>query len=210
MDEKLVHRPEPRMLAAEGVFSAIVLGSGAYLALYFVGVWVVPGIFQRFVVQPNELGYGVAMSFVSTMGGGFPQYVLENIPPESNFGLTGESMAGYRIVSTGIKEFDYPKGIENVYTKYAGTGGIPLDSLWKRVLFARTQSDINTLFTSYLQPESKIQIWRRVQDRVEQIAPFLRLDKDPYAVVSEGKQYWIQDAYTVSDHFPYSAPIRKV
>ena len=41
---------------------------------------------------------------------------------------------------------------------------------------------------------------------MQQIAPFLRLDQDPYAVVSEGKQYWIQDAYTVSDHFPYSSP----
>jgi uncharacterized protein len=160
-------------------------------------------------------GYGLVMSFVSkTMGGGFPQYVLENIPPESSYGLTvnqpaiyyGESMPGYRIVSTGVKEFDYPKGNQNVYTSYAGTGGIPLDSLWKRLLFTWTQADVNILFTSYLQPESKIQIWRRVQERVQQIAPFLRLDNDPYAVVSEGKQYWIQDAYTVSDHFPYSTP----
>jgi uncharacterized membrane protein (UPF0182 family) len=160
-------------------------------------------------------GYGTVMSFVSkTMGGGFPQYVLENIPPESSFGLTinqpaiyyGESTPGYRIVATGVKEFDYPKGNQNVYTSYAGTGGIPLDSFWKRLLFTWTQADINILFTSYLQPQSKIQIWRRVQERVSQIAPFLRLDQDPYAVVSEGKQYWIQDAYTVSDHFPYSTP----
>jgi uncharacterized membrane protein (UPF0182 family) len=160
-------------------------------------------------------GFGLVMSFVSkTMGGGFPQYVLDNIPPESSYGLTinqpaiyyGESMPGYRIVATGVKEFDYPKGNQNVYTSYAGTGGIPLDSLWKRLLFAYTQADVNILFTSYLQPESKIQIWRRVQERVRQIAPFLRLDQDPYAVVSEGKQYWIQDAYTVSDHFPYATP----
>lgn len=160
-------------------------------------------------------GYGLAMSFVSkTMGGGFPQYVVENIPPESSYGLNvnqpsiyyGESMPGYRIVTTGVKEFDYPKGNQNVYTSYGGTGGIPLDSSWERLLFAWTQSDINILFTSYLQPESRIQIWRRVQERVRQIAPFLRLDQDPYAVVSEGKQYWIQDAYTVSDHFPYSSP----
>ena len=68
------------------------------------------------------------------------------------------------------------------------------------------QTDVNILFTSYLRPESKIQIWRSVQERVQQIAPFLRLDQDPYAVISEGKQYWIQDAYTVSDHFPYSSP----
>ena len=160
-------------------------------------------------------GYGLVMSFVSkTMGGGFPQYVLENIPPESSYGLTinqpsiyyGESMPGYRIVATGVKEFDYPKGNQNVYTSYAGTGGIPVDSLWKRLLFAWTQTDVNILFTSYLQPESRIQIWRSVQERVHQIAPFLQLDQDPYAVVSEGKQYWIQDAYTVSDHFPYSTP----
>ncbi len=78
--------------------------------------------------------------------------------------------------------------------------------MWKRLLFTWTQADINILFTSYLQPQSRIQIWRNVQERVKQIAPFLRLDQDPYAVVSEGKQYWIQDAYTVSDHFPYSSP----
>jgi uncharacterized membrane protein (UPF0182 family) len=73
-------------------------------------------------------------------------------------------------------------------------------------LFAWTQKDINVLLTSYLTPQSKIQIWRSVQERVSQVAPFLLLDHDPYAVLSEGKLYWIQDAYTVSDRFPYSSP----
>ena len=176
-----------------------------------------PAEAQTWVNQKLQFthGYGLVMSFVSkTVGGGFPQYVLQNIPPESDYGLAitqpaiyyGESMPGYRIVATGAKEFDYPKGNQNVYTSYNGTGGIPLDSMWKRLLFAWTQTDVNILFTSYLRPESKIQIWRNVQERVQQVAPFLRLDQDPYAVVSEGKQYWIQDAYTVSDHFPYSSP----
>jgi hypothetical protein len=176
-----------------------------------------PAEAQTWVNQKLQFthGYGLVMSFVSkTVGGGFPQYVLENIPPESAYGLPinqpsiyyGESMPGYRIVATDAKEFDYPKGNQNVYTSYEGTGGIPLDSMWKRLLFAWTQTDVNILFTSYLRPESRIQIWRRVGERVEQIAPFLRLDHDPYAVVSEGKLYWIQDAYTVSDHFPYSSP----
>ena len=176
-----------------------------------------PAEAQTWVNQKLQFthGYGAVMSFVSkTMGGGFPEYVLQNIPPESAYGLNlnqpsiyyGESMSGYRIVATGVKEFDYPKGNQNVYTSYSGSGGIPLDSFWKRLLFAWTQSDINILLTSYLGPESRIQIWRRVQERVQQIAPFLRLDQDPYAVVSDGKLYWIQDAYTVSDHFPYSSP----
>ena len=160
-------------------------------------------------------GYGMVMSFVSkVVGEGFPQYLLENIPPESDYKLTvtqpgvyyGEAMPGYRIVGTGVKELDYPKGDQNVYTSYQGKGGIPLDSFWKRLLFAWTQMDVNILLTSYVGPESRIQIWRRVQERVAQIAPFLRLDKDPYAVLSEGRQYWIQDAYTVSDRFPYANP----
>ena len=160
-------------------------------------------------------GYGLVMSFVTqTVGGGFPKYLLENIPPESDYGLKitqpaiyyGESMPGYRIVATGIKEFDYPKGNQNVYTSYAGTGGIRLDSLWKRLLFAWTQEDVNILFTSYLRPESRIQIWKDIQERVSKIAPFLSLDHDPYAVLSDGKLYWIQDAYTTSDKYPYSNP----
>ena len=160
-------------------------------------------------------GYGAVMNFVSkTVGGGFPQYVLENVPADSAFGLTvtqpaiyyGQSMPGYRIVATGIKEFDYPKGNDNVYTSYAGKGGIPLDSFWKRLLFAWNKADINILLTSYLKPESRIQIHRDVRERVAQIAPFLRLDNDPYAVLSEGKLYWIQDAYTVSNYFPYGNP----
>ncbi len=162
-------------------------------------------------------GYGVVMNFVSkTVGGGFPQYVLQNIPAESAFGVKitqpaiyyGKSMPGYRIVDTGIKEFDYPKGNDNVYTSYGGKGGIPLDSYWKRVLFAWTNADINILLTSYLKPESRIQIHRDVRERVATIAPFLRLDNDPYAVLSDGRLYWIQDAYTTLSYFPYANPER--
>ena len=160
-------------------------------------------------------GYGLVMNFVSKEAeGGFPQYIIENIPPHSRYGLTvdrpaiyyGENMSGYRIVATGVKELDYPKGNENVYADYRGKGGILLDGFWKRILFAWTESDINILLTSYLGPESRIQIWRRIRERVSKIAPFLKLDKDPYLVLSDGKLYWIQDAYTVSNDFPYSEP----
>jgi len=163
-------------------------------------------------------GYGLVMNFVSRKEpGGLPDYIIDNIPPETSYNLKvdqpaiyyGENIPGYRIVATKVKEFDYPQGNQNVYTSYQGKGGIPLDSLWKRVLFAWTQSDINILLTSYLGPDSRIQIWRDVRDRVGRIAPFLELDQDPYIVLSEGKLYWIQDAYTVSDRFPYSTPYEK-
>jgi uncharacterized membrane protein (UPF0182 family) len=160
-------------------------------------------------------GFGLVMNFVSkSIGGGFPEYLIQNVPPQSSFGLNvtqpaiyyGEGMPGSRIVATGVKEFDYPQGNQNVYTSYQGKGGIPIDSFDKRLLFAWTQADINILLTGYLKPESRIQIWRNVQERVSQVAPFLKLDADPYAVLSEGKLFWIQDAYTVSDRYPYSNP----
>ena len=174
-----------------------------------------PADAQTWVNQYLEYthGYGLVMSLVSKkVGGGFPRYLLEDVPATSTAGLTikqpavyyGESMPGYRIVATGTKEFDYPKGNDNVYTSYAGTGGVPIDSLWRRALFAWTQGDINLLLTTYLKPESRIQIWRDVQQRVSKIAPFLQLDTDPYPVLSAGQLYWIQDAYTISDQFPYA------
>lgn len=160
-------------------------------------------------------GYGLVMNFVSKKGPeGLPEYIIENIPPVSLYDLKvtqpdiyyGEKMPGYRIVATQVKELDYPKGNANVYTSYQGRGGVPVDNFWKRLLFAWTQGDINILLTGYLDPKSRIQFWRRVQERVSRIAPFLSLDSDPYLVLSEGRLYWIQDAYTISDRFPYSEP----
>jgi len=160
-------------------------------------------------------GYGLVMSFVSKQAeGGLPVYALQDIPPESEYGLKvgqpaiyyGEEMPGYRIVATQIKEFDYPKGNDNVYTQYDGKGGIPLNGFWKKSLFAWTQSDINILLTGYLTPESRIQIYRDIQTRVSKIAPFLRLDQDPYLVLVDGRLCWVQDAYTQSDRYPYAQP----
>jgi uncharacterized membrane protein (UPF0182 family) len=164
-------------------------------------------------------GYGIVMNFVSKTGeGGRPQYILKNIPAVSDQGLSitqpsiyfGRSMRGYRVVDTSVKEFDYPQGSNNVYNRYGGKGGILLDSWWKKALFAWTQHDLNILLTSYITPHSRIQIWRRVHERVAQIAPFLRLDGDPYPVLSNGRLYWIQDAYTISDYFPYSSSVEAV
>jgi hypothetical protein len=45
---------------------------------------------------------------------------------------------------------------------------------------------------------------RRVRERVGLIAPFLSYDSDPYLVVSGKKLFWIIDAYTTSNMYPYS------
>ncbi len=161
-------------------------------------------------------GYGLAMNTVSEIGeGGLPRMVVKDLPPESSLlRITqpaiyyGENMPGYRIVRTGVEEFDYPKGEKNVYTRYEGTGGIPLDSLWKKMLFAWRLYDGNILISGYIKDESRIQLHRKVSARVGKIAPFISLDPDPYMVVGEGKLFWIIDGYTTSAAYPLSDPYK--
>ena len=44
-----------------------------------------------------------------------------------------------------------------------------------------------------------------------QCGVILRFDQDPYLVISnEGRLFWIVDAYTSTDQYPYSARLRGV
>jgi uncharacterized membrane protein (UPF0182 family) len=160
-------------------------------------------------------GYGLAMNLAAKKSDqGVPEFLVKDLPPSAVGGLAvtqpaiyyGEENTGYRIVSTAVKEFDYPKGDENVYTHYRGQGGVALDAWWKKVLFAWQQFDVRIALTAYTQRESRIQLWRTVRDRVSRIAPFLRLDRDPYIVLGDGRLYWVQDAYVTARTFPYSEP----
>ena len=76
----------------------------------------------------------------------------------------------------------------------------------RRALFAWHFADPNILISRYITGESRIMFRRTIQERVQTIAPFLRLDQDPYLVISEGRLFWIVDAYTTSRYFPYAQP----
>jgi uncharacterized membrane protein (UPF0182 family) len=167
-------------------------------------------------------GYGLAMSPVNEVTAeGLPQLMIKDIPPSVNINLKidrpeiyfGEKTADYILVKTSTQEFDYPKGDKNVYTNYQGRGGVLINSFMKRLLFAIEFEDPQILFTTYLTPESRIMFNRRIKNRVTAIAPFLAYDTDPYMVVSGGRLFWIQDAYTASNMYPYSkrskTPFRK-
>jgi uncharacterized membrane protein (UPF0182 family) len=160
-------------------------------------------------------GYGLALSPVNEVTPeGLPNLLIKDVPPsfETNLKIDrpeiyyGEKTDQYVLVKTKTKEFDYPKGDKNVYTTYQGNGGVPINSFIRRLLFAVEFLDPQILFTTYLGPESKIMYNRRVGKRVRAIAPFFDYDGDPYLVISEGKLYWIQDAYTTSNMYPYSHP----
>ena len=64
--------------------------------------------------------------------------------------------------------------------------------------------DIKILLSGDITSESRIMYNRNIQDRIYSITPFLWLDRDPYIVIDQGQLFWIQDAYTYSDKFPYS------
>ena len=160
-------------------------------------------------------GNGVVMSPVTEKSAeGLPSLYLQDIPPVANGGPAireprlyfGEGSQGYVIVKGSAPEFDYPKGKDNVYTTYNGRDGVAIGSLARRSLFAWHFSDPNILLTGYITDESRILLHRNIQDRVRTIAPFLSLDHDPYIVASDGRLFWMQDAYTTSDWFPYAQP----
>ncbi|MBW2064454.1 MAG: UPF0182 family protein [Deltaproteobacteria bacterium] len=163
-------------------------------------------------------GYGLAMSPVNEVTKeGLPRLIIRDLPPVAEVDLKidrpeiyyGEKTDEYVLVKTKAKEFDYPKGDRNVYTTYEGRGGVTIRSFFRRLLFAIEFMDPQIFFTTYITPQSRIMFNRRIDLRVRLIAPFLDYDNDPYLVISDGRLYWIQDAYTTSDMHPYSKRIKK-
>ena len=161
-------------------------------------------------------GNGVVMSPVTRKSAeGLPIFYLQDIPPIASGGPTvrepriyfGEGTDSYVIVKASTPEFDYPKGKDNVYAAFDGAGGVSIGGGASRSLFAWYFGDSNILLSSYITDESRILFRRNIHDRVSTIAPFLRLDRDPYVVISDGRLFWVQDAYTTSRWFPYAQPL---
>ncbi|MDW7740040.1 MAG: UPF0182 family protein [Bacillota bacterium] len=159
-------------------------------------------------------GYGVTMSPVNEVTTeGLPRYFLGDIPPTGNLELEnpaiyfGELTNDYVIINTATPEFHYATaGDENEFVYYDGEAGIPIQSFLRRILFAFKFGEYRILVSNELSNESRVLFDRNIHDRVRKLAPFLRYDSDPYIVVCDGRLFWIQDAYTVTRSFPYSAP----
>jgi uncharacterized membrane protein (UPF0182 family) len=161
-------------------------------------------------------GYGVTMNPVNGFTPeGLPTLLLSNMPiqstvpsiqvtrPEIYFGeLTNTDV----YVKTHQKEFDYPQGETNSMTTYQGTGGVVLGSFLRRILIAFDRGDIAKVpFSDDITADSRLLMRRSVFDRVKAIAPFLTFESDPYIVVgADGRLSWILDAFTTTDHYPYS------
>lgn len=165
-------------------------------------------------------GYGVILGPVNRISPeGLPEFFIKDIPPASTGPIKvtrpevyyGEIANDYVFVRTRSQELDYPSGDQNVYTRYAGRGGIPVGSFLTKLAFVARFGEIKILLSDDLVAESRIMIHRQIAERVRKIAPFIRFDRDPYMVIGEdGRLVWLVDGYTVSDRYPYSEPVRGV
>ncbi len=158
-------------------------------------------------------GYGVVASPVNAISReGLPEFVIYDIPPKGEIKITrpeiyyGEMTSDYAVVNTLQEEFDYPVGDVNYFTRYGGDGGVKLDYT-KRLLFAFRFGDVNLILSNYITDDSRLMMHRNIVERVRTIMPFLNYDNDPYVAVIDGQIYWIIDAYSLLDGFPYSAKI---
>lgn len=160
-------------------------------------------------------GYGLCLGPVNVISSeGQPQFFIKDIPPLSSTNITvtrpeiyyGELSNNYCFVKTKSLEFDYPSGEENKYTRYEGNGGVLLNHLFKKLMFALRFKEIKFLLADDLTDESRLMFYRRVVERVEKLVPMARIDRNPYLVIDQGRLYWIIDAYTTTDRYPYSEP----
>ncbi|MBP1727801.1 MAG: hypothetical protein H6Q56_174 [Deltaproteobacteria bacterium] len=199
--------------------------------------YLVNGKYTQVMLSPRELSYadlpsknwinerlifthgnGITFGPVSRISKeGLPEFFVKDIPavsladikvtrPEIYF---GELSNDYVVVKTRVPEFSYPTATGNINTTYAGTGGVPIDSLLKKTLFAARFKTEKILLSSDITAESRIIYNRNINQRIRAIAPFLRFEGDPYMVVDEGGRLkWLVDAYTHSDRLPCSKPLK--
>ena len=163
-------------------------------------------------------GFGIVGAFGNTVDAdGKPTFTVGDIPPTKGLGefqprvYFGENVPDYSIIggpaASNPVELDYPddnspNGQKN-YT-YTGKGGVPMGSLFTRLLFAIKYQEQRIVLSNLINSESKILFNRNPRERVAKVAPWLTIDGDPYPAIIDGKILWIIDGYTTSAGYPNS------
>ena len=166
-------------------------------------------------------GFGAVVNEANVVqSDGQPNFLLKDVPPVASvpeleldeprvyFGETYEPGRPV-IVKTGSQpqEIDIPLAQGTQFNEYDGDAGVVIDSIWKRIAFAFRYRDLNLLISSQIRSDSRVLVERNIRERVENVAPFLEVDSDPYPVILDGKILWVVDLYTVSSFYPYSQPL---
>jgi uncharacterized membrane protein (UPF0182 family) len=157
-------------------------------------------------------GYGPVAAAANLNEDGEPSYLVSEIPlsgdlpeiPERPEIYFGENMSGYTVVDTKVAEQQAAGGDTETETRYEGEAGVQMSSFLRRSALALRFGDWNLFVSGQLTSDSKVLYKRDVSERLRTAAPFLRFDADPYPVVVDERILWVVDAYTVTDHYPYS------
>ncbi len=163
-------------------------------------------------------GYGItAVPVNAVTPEGQPDYLVSGINQEPKLPVGepriyfGEEPSSYVVVDTKANEFDYPLGDQdNAVTTWQGSTGVSVGNFFSRLLFAMRFSDLNLLISNQLTDGSQILFRREIGERVQELAPFLIYDRDPYLVSADGRLVWMWDAYTVSDRYPDAQPLTDI
>lgn len=164
-------------------------------------------------------GYGMVLSPSNQSSNGQPVFDIGSLPPQSATGLPVLSQASvyfglanpsggdadYVVANTRQLEVDYPQeNGSNVESHYSGGGGVELNNFITRAAFSLRFGDLNLLISDLLTPHSRVMFVRDVVQMAQKAAPFLSYDSDPYPVLVNGHIDWVIDAYTTTNHYPYS------
>ncbi|HEX6791285.1 MAG TPA: UPF0182 family protein, partial [Candidatus Krumholzibacteria bacterium] len=170
--------------------------------------YMIDGRYRQVLLSPRELnpaslptrtfinehltfthGMGLTLGPVNQVTSeGLPVLFVKDLPPASSVSLKvtrpeiyfGEIGDSWVFANTKQQEFDYPSGDDNVYTSYQGSGGVPVASWGRRLLFATYFRSLKVLLSSDITNESRAMYFRNIRERAEKALPFLHFDRDPY------------------------------
>ncbi|HEX6573879.1 MAG TPA: UPF0182 family protein, partial [Gemmatimonadaceae bacterium] len=198
--------------------------------------YIINGRYRQVLLSPRELnseslptknfvnrhltfthGMGLTVGPVNEVTNeGLPVLFIKDLPPESEVSLKvtrpqiyfGELTNEHIFVDTKQNEFDYPSGDDAVYTRYKGSAGVSVGSIFKRALFALHFGELNILLSGDITGSSRILYNREVSHRARMALPFLVFDDDPYLIVADnGELKWMLDGYTATSRYPYAQRI---
>ncbi|WP_433871526.1 UPF0182 family protein [Saccharopolyspora sp. CA-218241] len=144
--------------------------------------------------------------------GGYPVFEISDvanngqgaIPVEQPRVYYGELVSDYAIVGSEPGEAPREYDTDTRQYTYTGEGGVPIGNLFQRAVFAAYYGERNFLFSGVIGENSKLIYERNPRERVQNVAPWLKLDGDPYPAVIDGRIKWIIDGYTTLNNYPYS------
>lgn len=163
-------------------------------------------------------GYGAVVARLGKVGtDGTPDLLVKGLPPVAAYPdleikqpqiYYGVSRAhdSYVVIGSKINEFEYPYDSQPAAnpTPSDEHRGIPLTPL-NRFSFALRLATWSILLSQDITSKSEILLQRIVPVRIKRLAPFLILDREPYAVIANGRLIWVVDGYTSAATYPYSA-----